>query len=106
MESRGGDQGCNEPNKVIVHVARVSESGRAGGHDGGHLSQGGGQVTAQVVTVTTLGGGQVTAQVVERSAHQLVDLREGRVGDVQPLSCNAVHGSVVQHNLGACGAVT
>ena len=37
MESRGGDEGGNQTNQIIVHVARVTKSCSAGSHDGRHL---------------------------------------------------------------------
>lgn len=37
MEAGCGDEGCNQANKVIVHIARVAQGGRACGHDCGHL---------------------------------------------------------------------
>lgn len=39
VETRCGDQRCNQANEVIVHVAGVSQGGGAGRHDGGNLCE-------------------------------------------------------------------
>ena len=36
---RSWDERGNQSNEVIVHVARISESGGAGSHNGGHLQK-------------------------------------------------------------------
>ena len=37
MEPRGWDEGSNQTNQIVVHVARVTEGGGAGCHYGGYL---------------------------------------------------------------------
>lgn len=37
MEAGCGDEGCDQANEVIVHVAWVAQGGCACRHDGGHL---------------------------------------------------------------------
>lgn len=37
VEAGGGDEGRNQANKVVVHIAGVAQSSCAGRHDGGNL---------------------------------------------------------------------
>ena len=39
VESGGGDEGRNQTNQIIVHVARVTQGGGTGGHYCGNLKQ-------------------------------------------------------------------
>jgi hypothetical protein len=37
MQARGGDEGGDQTNQIVVHVSRVTESCGTSSHDGGHL---------------------------------------------------------------------
>ena len=37
METRRGDEGCDQTNQIIVHVSRVTKGRRTSSHDGRHL---------------------------------------------------------------------
>ena len=119
MEPRCGDERGDEADEVVVHVAGVAQGGGAGRHDGGHLGagfvsralargswlpwavlqQGGVGFQSTGVQARGAGGGGVCA-------HQLVDLGEGRVLDVQAVCGDPVQGCVVQHHLGGQKRVT
>lgn len=119
VEPRCGDERGDEADEVVVHVAGVAQGGGAGRHDGGHLGagfvsralargswlpwavlqQGGVGFQSTGVQAREAGGGGVCA-------HQLVDLGEGRVLDVQAVCGDPVQGCVVQHHLGGQKRVT
>ena len=63
VEVRGGDEGGDETDEVIVHVGGVAQGGCGDGHDGGHkrvyLAEGG------VLYVQSVGGYPVEGRVVK-----------------------------------------
>ena len=37
METRRGDEGCDQTNQIVVHVSRVTKGRRTSSHDGRYL---------------------------------------------------------------------
>ena len=68
MASRYGNECSHYANKVIVHVARVAESRRAGGHDGRNLKP------SELVVIRAVFGLQVDSSVEMMALERAIDL--------------------------------
>lgn len=86
VAARRGDEGGNQAHQVIVHVARISERGRAGSHDGGDER-------------VRLGeGGVVDVQPVHRDAVQSRVVQHHHAVTVQSEPLQREHGVVRLHH--------
>jgi len=86
VASRGGDQARHEADEVIVHVARVAQSGGRGGHHRAHEA------------VRVFEGGRIDVQAIHRDAVQSGVVQHHHAIRVQSEALERKHGVVRLHH--------